>query len=298
MKNINTGPEFLNLVFKDMKDSIKSDSKDPSRKITEYLERLERLHGKALSDEHKRDILKSFYYNKYVIKSLPESYIKYRKGYCHDLGLVEKEELTPEDKGLVLGCIKYEQRKSLDNWLDYLFDENNTYPTWFKYYIFQGVTKVGTYYPILGDFTKRSASTTDPFIPVDTNMIDKMYSLVSKYLNDEPLTAEEQEITGTGLNFRNVYSKLHRAQLPKMEYQYEDDVEEHIGPAVPDYSPSDSSSNVYSNHPKTADGVHIGSAIPDYSASTQNIDGIPQEDDGEFTLPPFEETKIVSIPKK
>lgn len=295
MKNINTGPEFLNLVFKDMKDSIKSESQDPSRKIAEYLERIEKLHGKALSDEHKRDILKSFYYSKYIIKSLPESYVKYRKGFCHELGLVDKKELTPEDKGLVLGCIKYEQRKSLDNWLDYLFDENNTYPTWFKYYIFQGVTKVGTYYPILGDFTKRSASTTDPFLPVDVEMIDKMYVLVSKYLNDEPLTAEEQEITSTGLNFRNVYSKLHRASLPKIEDRYEDDVEEHIGPAIPDYSLSDLSSNVYSNHPKDKNGVHIGSAIPDYSVS---IDGIPQEDDGEFSLPPFKETEVISRPKK
>ena len=191
MKNIHTGPEFLNLVFKDMKDSIKSESNDPATKISEYLSLIERFHGKALSDDHKREILKSFYYNKFIIKSLPESYIKYRKGFCHDLGLVDKEELTEEDKSLVLGCIKYEQRKSLDNWLDYLFDENNTYPTWFKYYIFQGVTKVGTYYPMLRDFTKRSSSTTDPFIPVEPAMIDKMYRLVSKYLNDDGSLSNE-----------------------------------------------------------------------------------------------------------
>jgi hypothetical protein len=295
MKNINTGPEFLNLVFKDMKDSIKSDAKDPSRKIAEYLERIEKLHGKALSDEHKRDVLKSFYYSKYVIKSLPESYVKYRKGFCHDLGLVDKKELTPEDKGLVLGCIKYEQRKSLDNWLDYLFDENNTYPTWFKYYIFQGVTKVGTYYPMLRDFTKRSSSTTDPFIPVDQEMIGKMYNLVSKYLGDEPLTEEEQEITSTGLNFRNVYSKLYRSPLARNKNIIEDDLPEHIGPAVPDYDASDSSANVYANHPKDEDGVHIGSAIPDYQSSGYDIDSIPQEDDG-ILRPPFEEE--VSLSKK
>lgn len=40
MKNINTGAEFLNLVFKDMKDTIKSDTSDPSQRIMEYLERL------------------------------------------------------------------------------------------------------------------------------------------------------------------------------------------------------------------------------------------------------------------
>ena len=81
MKNINNGAEFLNLVFKDMTDSIKSKSNEPSKRITEYLERLERIHGEALTDERKLEALKAFYYDKYIIKSLPESYIKYRKGY-------------------------------------------------------------------------------------------------------------------------------------------------------------------------------------------------------------------------
>lgn len=243
MKNINTGAEFLNLVFKDMKDSIKSESTDPSQRITEYLDRLERIHGKALSDENKRSLLKSFYYDKYIIKSLPDSYIKYRKGYFHDLGLADKEELTEHDKSLVLGCIKYEQKKSLDNWLDYLCSEDNHHPTWFKYYVFQGVTKVGTFYPVLGDFTKRSSSTTEPFIQVDENVIGQMYGLVSKYLADEPLTKDEEDIVSTGLNFRNLYSRIHRKtyvhnNIYHGDFFDDDEMEEHIGPAVPDIGDS------------------------------------------------------------
>ena len=60
MKSINTGAEFLNLVFKDMKDSIKSDISDPSQKIMKYLERLEILHKDSLSYENKKMILRSF----------------------------------------------------------------------------------------------------------------------------------------------------------------------------------------------------------------------------------------------
>lgn len=265
MKQITKGSEFLNLVFKDMKDTIRSDSKDPSKRIEEYLERLERLHGEALTDEHKRDLLKSFYYDKYIIKTLPESYIKYRKGFFHDLGLAEKQELTEEDKALVLGCIKHEQKKSLDNWLNFL-SQDETYPTWFKYYVFQGVTKVGVYYKILGDFTKRSASTTAPFISVDKPVIDDMYQLVSKYVSGEPLTSDEQEITKYGLNFRNVYSQVYRKINKKSNIIYSelDDVEEHIGPAVPDYD---------------------------------SVEDIVDEDDG-FLLPPPEEESPVVKPKK
>mgnify|MGYP005960827243 CR=1 FL=1 len=37
-----------------------------------------------------------------------------------------------------------EQKKSLDMWLDYLFSKDtDMYPTWFKYYVFQGMLKLG-----------------------------------------------------------------------------------------------------------------------------------------------------------
>ena len=290
MKTINTGAEFLNLVFKDMTDSIRSASNEPSKRITEYLEKIERLHGRALTDEHKLETLKAFYYDKYIIKSLPESYVRYRKGYFHDLGLADKEDLTAEDLGLVLGCIKYDQRKSLDKWLDYLFDPENTQPTWFKYYIFQGISKVGVFYPILGDFTKRSSSTTAPFIPVEPEVINNMYSLVSKVLDNKQLTEEEQEITSHGLNFRNLYSNLYTKGKKRLSATQiiDDDVPEHIGPAVPDYNSSDLSANAYQNHPLDEDGVHIGSAIPDYTSTDFNFASIPQEDDG-ILLPPLEE---------
>ena len=212
MRQVTKGSEFLNLVYKDMKDTIKSDSKDPSKRIEEYLERLERIHGESLTDERKREVLKSYYYDKYIIKKLPESYIRYRKGYCHDLGLVDKEELTDEDKALILGCIRHEQKESLDTWLDFLTQEE-TYPTWFKYYVFHGVTKVGVYYSVIGDVTKRSSSTTAPFIPVNKPVIDQMYQLVSKYVAGEELSDDERDITKYGLNFRNIYTRIQPSLL-------------------------------------------------------------------------------------
>lgn len=276
MKPINNGAEFLNLVFKDMKDSIRSESTVPAQRITEYLDRLERIHGKALTDENKRSLLKSFYYDKYIIKELPESYIKFRKGYFYDLGLTEKKDLTEEDKALVLGCIKNEQKEALDSWLDYLCSEENAHPTWFKYYVFQGVTKVGAFYPMLRDFSKRSSSTTDPFIPVRPDVIDNMYALVSKYLADEPLTEKEQEITSSGLNFRNLYSKLYTCQLADYgteNNEYTEHETEHIGPAI-----SDSQGG-----PKYADDSYL--------------DDIPQEDADDTFLPQLKEP-VVATQKK
>ena len=88
-----------------------------------------------------------------------------------------------------------------------------------------------------------------------------MYQLVSKYVAGEELTGDEQEITKYGLNFRNIYSRIHKKHSKTINVFHSrfDDVEEHVGPAVPDYSYSED---------------------------------IVDEDDG-FMLPPPEETPVI-----
>ena len=78
------GEEFLNKLYKRMHlekevmhTATKNDTKE--EKITKYLERLEKTHTIASSNDHKMDILKKFYYDKYIIKELPESYIDLQK---------------------------------------------------------------------------------------------------------------------------------------------------------------------------------------------------------------------------
>ena len=208
MKQVNSGAEFLNLMYKDMRDSINSISNNPIDRINEYLDKLERVHSKA-DTKYKMDLLKGFYHDKYVIKFLPESYIEYRKGYFRELGLDEKEDLTDEDKSLVLGAIRNEQKISLDKWIDYLCDDNNNYPMWFRSYVFKGVVKIGNYYPLIGEFTKRSSSTTDPFIEVEEDVISKIYGVVSKYVNQEMMTNDEERLIKRGLDFKSLYSNLY-----------------------------------------------------------------------------------------
>ena len=65
--------KILNKLYKDMHMSgivmntaEKSDT--PSGKIDRYLNRLEGIHDIARANEHKMDLLKRFYYDKYVIK--------------------------------------------------------------------------------------------------------------------------------------------------------------------------------------------------------------------------------------
>ena len=69
------GEEFLNNLYSNMhmEDVVmhhteKSDT--PTEKIGKYLNRLERVHDKAKDSKDNMVILKSFYYDKYVIKEV------------------------------------------------------------------------------------------------------------------------------------------------------------------------------------------------------------------------------------
>lgn len=80
------GEKFLLKLYKELysEESVKHSSTKSDNKyeaVKKYIERLERVHEKVIN--HKNDngvkLLKSFYYDKYVIKKedIPESYINY-----------------------------------------------------------------------------------------------------------------------------------------------------------------------------------------------------------------------------
>ena len=148
-----SGEKFLDRLFKDLFSSPevqhgKFDKQNHAKAIRTYMNRLERVHGKAKT-ERKKELLKSYYYKKYVIN---ESYL-----YRH----------TDEGKQLIIKA----QKKSLDAWIDYLSDENARYPMWAKYWAFQGMLKLGTYDVGHGTYQRRSEVTTAPFVEANPTVI-------------------------------------------------------------------------------------------------------------------------------
>jgi hypothetical protein len=57
--------------------------------------------------------------------------------------------------------------KSLDNWISYLSDANEPYPTWFRYYAFRNILDLGDYDKDKKEFTKRSKGSTRLFPEID-----------------------------------------------------------------------------------------------------------------------------------
>ena len=206
------GQKFLDKVYKDlhlseivMHTANKSD--DKYQKIEKYMQRLEDVTKKACEHD-KINLIKKYYYKKYVIKeqNVPESYFKKQEKIALDRGYghVKYDEKTKKQE---IEHIINEQKKSLDMWLDYLFSKDtDMYPTWFKYYVFQGMLKLGYLDKEKNSYTKRTESTVKPFIELNREALSIIYSELIKVLNKENIVDKKlNELINNG-SFSKLYS--------------------------------------------------------------------------------------------
>ena len=161
----------------------------------------------AYNTQRKIDILKRFYYKKYVIDHLPESYVERQWRIAREQGH-GNIRITDEIKRKMLEDIQSEQRKSIDRWLDYLNSADAMYPMWFKYYAFQGMIKLGKFDKEKKKFGKRTKDTTNPFIEVNPEILGQMYTILSKMIEKQELTEEETKSLEKGESFQKLYTSL------------------------------------------------------------------------------------------
>ena len=80
------------------------------------------------------------------------------------------------------------------------------YPTWFKYYVFQGMLKLGFFDKEKNSYTKRTESTVKPFIELNREALSLIYSELVKVLNKENIDDEKlNELINNG-SFSKLYS--------------------------------------------------------------------------------------------
>ena len=186
-----TGEKFLDKLYKDLFNSEivehtkeKSDSREEA--IKKYMDRLEKAHQNATT-ENRKERLKRLYYDKYIIKE---------ENMPNNLSILQKEQ-TIEN-----------QKSSLDKWLDYLTDENTRYPMWAKYWVFQGMLKMGTYDEAHEVYQNRSEKTSAPFVECNPEIIAKAIEILQKQLNKETINDDElKKLIATG-SFSKIYAVL------------------------------------------------------------------------------------------
>ena len=203
--------KFIDRLYRDLylSDSVEkhTKSKDKYKRLNEYITYLEEIHNGMISHNH-IDTLKKMYYDKYVIKEedIPNSYYKHEqeialeRGYGHiEIGSIEKEELNK--------VIINDQKKSLNNWLDYFLNEDSNYiPFWAKYWAFQGMLKLGNFDKEKGKYSKRTKHTISKFADLNREALALSIDTLLKYLDKKTINDKElEQLIKTG-SFQSIYT--------------------------------------------------------------------------------------------
>ena len=205
-----TGEEFLNKLYREMHISSEvmhkaSPSDTPEEKIRKYILRLEHAHELSKKSEHSLKLLKKFYYDKYLIKKLPESYINLQNKIAREEGHGDIS-VSDEMKEKMLNQVRKDQKSTLDLWIDYFMSEDAMYPTWFKVYAFKGMLGLSTFDKEKQEFGKRTDKTTTPFIDLNMEALSKVYDILKSEIGEDNLTNEEREILSNGEGFKKLYT--------------------------------------------------------------------------------------------
>jgi len=152
---------------------------NPDDQIQNYLDRLERLaldpdkeqSKKTLNNESRPralSLLREMVMNKYIRQNkerMAEGAARVEERAAREMGIeAHYGEAELEQRGEIAVT---DLEKSLDNWIMYLSDQNEPYPTWFRYYAFRNVLDMGDFDKDKGEFTKRSQGSTKLFPDID-----------------------------------------------------------------------------------------------------------------------------------
>lgn len=193
MENNNKGANFLDKLYRELYKSQevinaveRSDQNSHSKydDINIYLDRIMSIHDSATT-EHKKDLLLSLYYKKYVIK---------KSDITHNI--VDKNSIIEQ------------QKKSLASWINYLCDENSKYKTWSKYWAFQGMIRMGSFNAEKGLYNKRNNKTQSPFVECNPEIIAKCISAVEDFVENNKLSFDDDTLNSIieSGSFNKLYS--------------------------------------------------------------------------------------------
>lgn len=226
MQERNQWIDIITKMYQDLHTSgrvihVSKESDKKRDRIINYFDRLEEVHKKVIQakSESALKMLKQFYYDLYIIKpeNIPETYFENEQRIMRERGYGDIE-LTKERKNILIDQIIEDQKASLEPWIEYfLFDEESeSYEMWERYWVFQGLQKLGKYDKEKQKFSKRDKTTVYPFPPVERQAIFTTIHLMEEYIKNKKAEEEIKSALGEG-NFKTLYEYSIRQIMQKGE---------------------------------------------------------------------------------
>ena len=188
--NLHNAPEVKKTAERTEAKTGERVPQNPADQIQNYLNRLEKLvldpdkkqKRKMIGNEQRPralSMLREMIMNKYVRQNkekMAEGAARVEERAAREMGIeVDYNEEALEQRGEIAVT---DLEKSLDNWISYLSDMNEPYPTWFRYYAFRNVLDLGDYDKDKGEFTKRSQGSTRLFPDIDRGALAYVQQMI------------------------------------------------------------------------------------------------------------------------
>ena len=186
--------------------------KNNERRNFAYLSRLDRIIEKY-GDKAERKIWEASAENVVMdYEDIPDAYWKQQEQILRDNG--QGRELSRDEKEYLTEDIINKQRESINTWSNYLGDKDCPYPTWFKVYAFDGVSKMGLINKETKEFEKRDKTTVASFPTLNPEVLAKVYRNINEFygvdkedwLSKHPDDEKLVSLVKSG-NFPKLYAK-------------------------------------------------------------------------------------------
>jgi len=185
---------------------------DPEARIQNYLDRLERLVFDSGKEQKNKNIgtdsrpralslLREMVMEKYVRANKEKMAVgaaRVEERAARELGVEAHYGEQELDQRGEIAIVDLE--KSLDNWISYLSDANESYPTWFRYYAFRNILGLGDYDKDKDEFTKRSQGSTRLFPEIDRGALAYVQQMIEANSNPEMLEKLQKAQREAALN--------------------------------------------------------------------------------------------------
>ena len=153
--------------------------KNNERRNFAYLSRLDNMiekHGDAIEQKlwaaSAENVVMDY-------EDIPDAYWKQQEQILRDNG--QGRELSRHEKEILAEDLIEKQRESINTWSNYLGDKDCPYPTWFKVYAFDGVSKMGLINKETGEFEKRDKTTVASFPTLNPEVLAKVYDRINEF---------------------------------------------------------------------------------------------------------------------
>ena len=154
--------------------------KNNERRNFAYLSRLDRIikkHGdkaeQKIWEASAESVVMDF-------EDIPDSYWKQQEQILRDNG--QGRELSRDEKEILAEDLIEKQRESITSWTNYLGDKDCPYPTWFKVYAFDGISKMSNALNLDdANYDRRDHTTALSFPKLNAEILAKVYRQINNF---------------------------------------------------------------------------------------------------------------------